>query len=1225
MAQIILSQVGAAAGARFLPQGLSLFGRTMSGASLGRALGGLAGQAIDASLSGATDGARLDGMHIMESREGAGLPIVYGRMRVAGQVIWASDFRETRREEQAGKAGPKFARYSYSVSFAVAICKGPIHRVDKVWANGQPVPLDRLNGRIYYGRADQSADPLLETMAGHRQVPAYRDTAYIVFEDMPLDDFGQHLPQLSFEIIGSGATPSDSLRQQVRGMNIIPASGEFVYATEIVRETRFPNRQRPLNMNNNHARADFDLSLAQLKADLPSVQDISLTVAWYGTDLRADHCKIYPAIETRQRQTKPFSWSVDGVLRDSAYLISKSAGHGSYGGTPADQAVLQGLQAIHDAGMNITLSPFLLMDIPANNQLKDFSGQPGQPAFPWRGRIRANPDSELDIAAQIDAFMGQDGNFGYRHFILHNARLAARARVVSSILIGSELRGLTRLQAADGSFPFVAALVALAEEVRAIVGPDMKISYAADWSEYGAYLADGQADVLFPLDPLWASPDIDYVGIDWYPPMGDWRPGREHQDAQSGYKAADDPDYLQANITGGENYDWYYATTADREAQSRTPIIDYGFKEDWVFRQKDLNGWWSNLHYERAAGARLPLPTAWRPGMKPIRLTEIGVPALDHGTNQPNVFYDPKSSESALPAYSMGHRDDLLQRRALISALSYWQAQEMIEGVSVWCWDARPWPAFPQLGSVWTDADNWAFGHWLNGRAGLVELSTILADIGNYSPISFDVTRVDGLVEGYVIDGVATLRQAMAPLMAAFDLNCIETSNGLAMMNKSADTGAPFQPSDEIEGGRSNQHQMLDKAPKAVRINYISDDGRYGPAVAEARRKVGAIDHVETLSLPLVMGETRAKNIADRLLSNLQQPVTASVLLGPRSLILQPGDVIDLADDGRWRVEHVTDTGLTRKLDLSQARQPTPPVRDGNVPVAGDITPIAADPVLIMIDAPPIAGQPPALILACAADPWPGHVAVSAGADASSMLERTAFDAPSSIGQIKAEAGAGPVGRWDHSTSLIVDIDSHAFNSLSESGVLAGGNQVLVQTELGWELLAFAEAVLIGPNQWRLSRLLRGLGGTRSMRIPDGGYAIFVDDRLRRPVLSPDEAGLELSWWAGGGTAQTYQYQAEAARPWRVGHLRALRQSTGAKLSWTARAPEISNNLDPDSSAYAGVFQVRLFRQGRLLDTLTIRNTEVHVGPAYDSAEIAEIDMNGSFGPWGSIPVPAVY
>ncbi|MGB2389274.1 MAG: hypothetical protein ACPIB6_10760, partial [Henriciella sp.] len=79
MAQIILSQVGAAAGARFLPKGLSLFGRTITGAGLGRALGGLAGQAIDASLSGAAEGPRLTSMHIMESREGAGLPIIYGR------------------------------------------------------------------------------------------------------------------------------------------------------------------------------------------------------------------------------------------------------------------------------------------------------------------------------------------------------------------------------------------------------------------------------------------------------------------------------------------------------------------------------------------------------------------------------------------------------------------------------------------------------------------------------------------------------------------------------------------------------------------------------------------------------------------------------------------------------------------------------------------------------------------------------------------------------------------------------------------------------------------------------------------------------------------------------------------------------------------------------------------------------------------------------------------
>lgn len=1224
MAQIILSQVGAAAGARFLPKGLSLFGRTITGAGLGRALGGLAGQAIDASLSGAAEGPRLTSMHIMESREGAGLPIIYGRMRVPGQVIWASDFRETRREERAGKGGPKLARYSYSVSFAVAICKGPIHRIDKVWANGRPVPLEQLNGRIYYGTSDQSPDALLQAAAGNRQAPAYRDTAYIVFEDMPLDDFGQHLPQLSFEVIGSGTAPSDELRQQVRGMNIIPASGEFVYATDIVRETRFPNHQRPLNMNNNQARADFAVSLAQLQDDLPAIGDINLTVAWFGTDLRAGHCKIYPAVETRQRKTTPFSWSVGDTSRDSAYLISTSAGISNYGGTPADEAVLQGLQAIHAAGISVTLSPFLLMDIPSDNQLIDFSGKPGQPAFPWRGRIRATPDSALDITAQIDAFMGQDGAFGYRHFILHYARLAARAKTVSSFLIGSELRGLTRLQADDGSFPFVSALIKLAGEVRSIVGPDIKISYAADWSEYGAYLPDDSPDVLFPLDPLWASPDIDYVGIDWYPPMGDWRPGHDHLDAQSGYEAADDPDYLRANITGGENYDWFYQTAIDREAQVRTSIIDHGYAEEWVFRQKDLSGWWSNLHFERPSGIRSTIPTAWRPGMKPIRLAEIGFPAIDHGTNQPNVFYDPKSSESALPVYSLGHRDDLLQRRALVSALSYWQAQAMIEAVSVWCWDARPWPAFPQLESVWADGGNWAFGHWLNGRAGLVELATILTDIGDYSQLSFDVSGVDGLVEGYAIGGVSTLRQAMAPLMAAFDLNCIEISDGLAVRRNGAGSGVAFQLADVVQGGISRQHQMLDKAPKAVRLNYISGDGSYAPAVTEVRRKVGAIDHVETLSLPLVMGESRARNIAGRLLSDLQRPISASVIVGPQSFVLQPGDEVEFAGQGKWRVEYVTDTGLTRKLDLSPARRPALPSRNSTVPAAGPVTTIAAEPILIMIDAPAIAGHPAALLLACAADPWPEYVVVSAGADASSMIERAVFDTPSHIGRVMSAAGAGPVGRWDHFTVLTVETDNQPFNTISDAGLLAGGNQLLVQSAHGWELLAFAKAVLIGPNQWQLSRLLRGLGGSQSVDIPGGAQIVIVDERLRRPELALDETGVELSWRPGGGTAQTYQYQAKAAGPWPVGHLQAQRQNSGFKLSWSARAPDISNHLDRDGSAYQGVYHVRLYRYGQLHENHIVRQTHLWVSPGYDLAEIAEIDINGSFGPWGSIPLPAV-
>jgi hypothetical protein len=55
----------------------------------------------------------------------------------------------------------------------------------------------------------------------------------------------------------------------------------------------------------------------------------------------------------------------------------------------------------------------------------------------------------------------------------------------------------------------------------------------------------------------------------------------------------------------------------------------------------------------------------WVPQSKPVRFTEIGCPAIGRGTNQPNVFFDPKSSESFVPCFNRGWRDDAIQRAYL--------------------------------------------------------------------------------------------------------------------------------------------------------------------------------------------------------------------------------------------------------------------------------------------------------------------------------------------------------------------------------------------------------------------------------------------------------------------------------------------------------------------------------------------------------------------------------
>ncbi|WP_171293149.1 baseplate megatron protein TIM-barrel domain-containing protein, partial [Acinetobacter baumannii] len=99
------------------------------------------------------------------------------------------------------------------------------------------------------------------------------------------------------------------------------------------------------------------------------------------------------------------------------------------------------------------------------------------------------------------------------------------------------------------------------------------------------------------------------------------------------------------------------------------------------------------------------------PGMKPVRLSEFGCAAVDRGGNAPNLFQDPKSSEGRLPPHSSGARDDAVQRAALEAILAHYAAPEnnpvsavyggrMLEGADAWCWDARPYPAFPARADV---------------------------------------------------------------------------------------------------------------------------------------------------------------------------------------------------------------------------------------------------------------------------------------------------------------------------------------------------------------------------------------------------------------------------------------------------------------------------------------------------------------------------------------------
>ena len=824
--------------------------------------------------------------------------------------------------------------------------------------------------------------------------------------------------------------------------------------------------------------------------------------------------------------TVPYPWRVDQTGRDEAHLISQTNGSPNFGGTPADEAVREAIAALKTAGISVTLSPFLLMDIAPNNGLPDPRGWTGQPPFPWRGRITVTSDKSAAARADVEAFVGADGAFGLRHFILHHARLSVLAGGVDTFLIGSEMIGLTRVRDEQGRFPFVEALQAIALEVRAIVGPDVKISYAADWTEYGAYApGDGSRDVLFPLDDLWASPALDFVGIDWYPPMGDWREGRNHLDAQAGFAGADAPDYLSSQIAGGEAYDWYYGSQADRDAQIRRPILDGASGEHWVFRAKDLAGWWGADHYPRPGGARAATPTDWQPGLKPVRLIEIGFPAVDKGANAPNVFVDPKSSESAFPYYSNGTRDDLLQRRALSVAVSYWQAQPFVEQVLVWAWDGRPWPDFPARAEVWSDGPNWQFGHWLNGRTSLVELSDVVRDMGQDAGLSLDVSGLDGVIDGYAVDGISALASALAPLTTAFDFHVREAEHGLVAQNNGYDSVIAINDARLIDGDLRATRELTPVKPSGVVLSYISGDFSYQPSLAEYRDPLANRAGRARLGLPLVLTEGRARLLAQSIYDQAQSAGILQLGIAPSAAFgLETADPV--AFDGRdWRIERIEDTLLVRKLVLRARSQAPKPATAMTIPDLGGVADYPAEIEFEFLDIPGLLdAATTGPTLAVTGNPWRSPVEVKVGATLQSLRSKAMIRSPAQIGQSMTELAAGAAGEWDFDSELDVYIPGGALVSVDAEAVQDGTNRLAIAHDGGWEVIGWINATLVGDDQWQLSGLLRGMLQTDSKAATADATIVIINDRLRTIALPSHQVGIPLLWQVGTRDPVTYTY-----------------------------------------------------------------------------------------------------
>ncbi|WP_338976620.1 MULTISPECIES: glycoside hydrolase TIM-barrel-like domain-containing protein [unclassified Wolbachia] len=1036
MSTIILSSIFGQAGSIFGP----------IGRIIGSELGALLGAQLDGAMFGldaeqkVTHGARLKNLQVQTSTYSRTIPIIYGTARVAGNIIWSQPIKEEAITTKSKIGRGMNVTYNYYATLAIAICKGKVEKLNRIWADTTSLSFDEIDYTFYSGREDQNPDPFMSSIEGEGNVPAYRGISYIVIKNFPLADYNNHVPVFTFEVQTAVKSNEFSVAKNIRNINIIPGSGEFVYDTKIqkkiAQEKISSNQYIPyglaqrVNHNNHTKKSDAMLSLDQLKGDLPNVEWVSVVVNWFVNDLNIKDCKIYPAVEFQDDSAiLPDDWQVGGVTRDNAQLISKDAsGNPRYGGTVSDAALIRYIEELHSRGYKVMLYPMPLLDT-KNKE--------------WRGRLSGTPE---DIS---DFFKNQ-----YNKFIEHYASIAKQTKV-EGFIIGSEFAQLTKIRDEQGNYPAVIELVKLAKQIKLNLGKEVTVTYAADWSEYHSY------DGWYNMDELWSSEYIDVVGIDAYFPLTD---GPE---PPFGYSAED----VMGGWSSGVGYDYFYDYSKGEPER-----VKYN---DSRYAWKNIAKWWSETHIN-PGGSK----TKWQPKMKKIWFTEYGFPSMNGCTNEPNVFVDKGSIESKYPRYSNGEVSFLSQKIAIEGTLKKWQSSEMVEKMFLWAWDARPFPYFPNLCDVWADCHNWQTGHWIQGKLSQLNISDVLSDLLQKTGLKsdqFDTSNVKGLLSGYVINDQQSVRSIIKMLQSCYFFDVVEQDSKLKFVQKGrgVTTGIPIG---EMVFSNNSKLANISQLDLNNKVNVVYFNRNFGYPIdvkyAELPKQGAAI----TVEIPLIMEEGEAQNIAEVLLySSWQERNIYNFKLPIKYAWLVPSDVITILDGEKKHTVRIIKTKFESMsiqvigvgYDHSIYKLSFPSTRSL---MLKEYPPSHISKTIVeMIDLPDIKGNSASFTLISEEKNWKGATLFISYND-KDYKPIASTNKQSTYGYVMESTDEG----------LIVVLRFGNITSIADS------NLALV----GKEIVKFQNAELIDKNKYKLSNLIRGQEGTKEYQHTAGEKFVLLDDSI---------------------------------------------------------------------------------------------------------------------------------
>ncbi|WP_425050375.1 phage tail protein [Psychromarinibacter sp. S121] len=640
---------------------------------------------------------------------------------------------------------------------------------------------------------------------------------------------------------------------------------------------------------------------------------------------------------------------------------------------------------------------------------------------------------------------------------------------------------------------------------------------------------------------------------------------------------------------------------------------------------------------------------------------EYGCAAIDKGTNQPNKFLDPKSSESQLPYFSTGRRDDFLQMQYLRAVTSFYASSannpdsSLYDGpmvdmarAHVWAWDARPYPHFPGLTEVWSDGDNYGRGHWMNGRGGSRSLAGVVAEVcGRAGVAEYDVSGLWGLLRGYMATSADTGRAELQTLMLAYGFDAVERQGVLAFRSRDGVVSAEVAADGLAVSPEAEADIVMLRAPGAetagrLRLSYVESNADYETRAAEAVFPDEATQGVAGSELPLVLTATEARGIAERWLAEARVARdTAKFSLPPSRLAVGAGDVVRLPSGAGYRVDRV-EMAEYQILEAVRVEPELYAPSDAVEEVARPRPFAAPVPVYpLFLDLPLLRGDevPHAPHVAATARPWPGTVAVYDSASDEGYGLNLSLASASVIGETQTALAAAAPGMLNRGAKLRVRLVKGALSSASVTEMLNGANAAAIGdgSSGNWEVFQFADATLVDTRTWEIGLRLRGQAGTDGI-VPEvwpaGSSFVLLDGTPRQIDLALSNRGLARHYRIGpaqrGYDDPSFVHLVEAfdgigLRPYAPVHLRWVRSGGDDVLTWVRRTRIDGDSwqsaevpLAEESEAYA----VRVRQGGGILrEVSTVAPSWTYSAAARagdgvaGSYEIEVAQVSAQFGP----------